>query len=343
MIKTAIVGASGYTGGELVRLLNDHPEVELIAATSRQYADMKVADVFPNLDPELKLKFTGTTDDIIDSQAEIVFCGLPHGVSMDIVPKLLDAGKKVIDLSADYRFHDRELYQKHYGDHSSPLFLKEAAYGLPELYRHEIRAARLVATPGCYPTSAILAMAPLMSKQLTKSVIIDSKSGTSGAGRGANQAMLYGEVSEDFRAYKIGSHRHTPEIVDQLSKIAERDIDVVFTPHLLPLTRGILSSCYFDLNGQVSTEEAYDLYQQHYANEPFIRVLEPGQFPRLASVQGTNICAIGLHMDEEKKRGIVISCIDNLVKGASGAAVQCFNILTGIDETLGLNRTPLFP
>ena len=341
MIKAAIFGASGYTGLELLRILAIHPQAEVVEATSRQYKGTPVSEVFPAL--------RGFYDDLIFSdpedlgsaaKADVAFSALPHGASQDVVPELLKKSK-VIDLSADFRLRDRETYKTWYGEHKAAHLLSEAVYGLPELYRKHIKGGRLIANPGCYPTSAILALAPLAGKGLIKagSVIIDSKSGVSGAGRGASIATSFVEVTSGFKAYKIGSHRHTPEIEQELTAAAGDGLKVRFTPHLIPVSRGILTTAYAELKDGLTQSELRDIYAEAYSNERFVRLLPEGSFPDISQVRGSNFCDIGLFI--EGSRVTIVSAIDNLVKGASGQAVQNMNIMFGLDETAALFTPPL--
>jgi len=346
MIKTAIIGGSGYTGLELLRILALHDKAEVVAVTSRRYAGKGVAAVFPSLAGHYdELSFTGPKA-LDTTGAELFFCCLPHGTSMEAVPALLKAGKKVIDLSADYRIKDAVTYEKWYHPHSSKELIAEAAYGLPEVFgRAAIKDANLIANPGCYPTGAALALAPLVKAELidTSSIIIDSKSGVSGAGRSASIATSYMEIAEGFKAYKVGEHRHTPEIDQTLSALAGCEVSVTFTPHLLPLKRGILSTVYADMKDAEThtTESLTEIFKGSYEGEAFIRICAEGVLPNLSEVAGTNNCAIGLKLDRATGRVVVISAIDNLVKGASGAAVQNMNIACGLDETTGLISIPL--
>jgi len=346
MVRVGIVGASGYTGVELARLLAGHPEVRLTVATSRQYAGKPLAEVFPNLRKRVDLVCENlSTDELID-RADFFFTAVPHQTAMDIVPQLLAAGKKVVDLSADYRLHDAAVYEAWYQKHSSPELLGEAVYGLPELYRDRIETARLTANPGCYPTSVILAVTPLLRAGLIDpaTLIIDSKSGTSGAGRGANVGTLFCEVADGFKPYKVGgTHRHIPEIEQELSLAASTPVTVSFTPHLLPISRGILSTIYVALTGEGKTADLQALYEQTYANEPFVRVLPAGVPPATQHVRGSNCCDLSLQKDLRTGRLIVMSAIDNIVKGASGQAVQNMNLMNGFPETMGLLGAPFFP
>lgn len=346
MLKVGIIGASGYTGVELARLLAGHPEVCLTAATSRQYAGKPMAEVFPNLRKRVDIVCENLGVDELIDRAEFFFCAVPHKTAMDIVPQLLAAGKKVVDLSADFRLHDAAVYEAWYQPHSSPQFLAEAAYGLPELYRDSVRKARLTANPGCYPTSAILPLTPLLRAGLIdpSTVIIDSKSGTSGSGRSANVGSLYCEVADGFRAYKVGGvHRHTPEIEQELSLAAGKPVTVTFTPHLLPISRGILSTIYATLTPAGREADLHAVLNKAYDAEPFVRVLPAGTVPATQYVRGSNCCDIGIEVDKRTGRVIVLSAIDNIVKGASGQAIQNMNLMNGFDETTGLMGVPFFP
>jgi N-acetyl-gamma-glutamyl-phosphate reductase len=343
--RIAIVGASGYTGVELIRLLLGHPQVEITCVTSRQYAGRSITEVFPSLAGRCELICSPMEVAAIAGLAEVAFTAVPHKTAMDIVPQLLEAGLKVIDLSADYRLRDLQVYQQWYQQHTSPQLLNEAVYGLPELYRDQVAATRLVANPGCYPTSVALALYPLLTQGLIDpaTLIIDSKSGTSGAGRGEKLGSLYCEVNEGFKAYGVGNHRHTPEIEQTLSQVAGQPVRVSFTPHLLPVNRGILSTCYATLKQTQSTAELLELYQQIYADEAFVRVCKDGILPNIAYVKGTNFCDVGVVSDQRTGRVIVVAAIDNLVKGAAGQAVQNLNLMQGWTETTGLLEVAAFP
>jgi len=345
MLKVGIIGASGYTGVELARLICRHPGAELTVATSRQYAGKKLSAIYPSLLGMTDIFCQNITGSELAGQADLFFTAVPHQTAMAIVPDLLEAGKKVIDLSADFRIHDAKVYEQWYQAHSAPEYLAEAVYGLPELYRQNILAARLVANPGCYPTSVILALAPLLKAGVIKSdnLIIDSKSGAAGAGRSASVASLYCEVNEGFRAYKVGEHRHTPEIEQELGLLAGRMLTVSFTPHLLPMSRGILSTIYADLCVDIDREGIQKLYQEHYQGEHFVRLCPVDQLPATQFVRGSNFCDIGFKIDPRTGRIVVVSAIDNLVKGAAGQAVQNMNLVSGFAETDGLLNAPLFP
>lgn len=345
MIRVGIVGASGYTGGELARILALHPETELCVATSRQYAGKKMSDVYPHLAGIADIVCEDLKIDDLVGRADLFFTAVPHQTAMALVPSILEAGKKVVDLSADFRIDDPVVYEEWYQAHTAKQYLDEAVYGLPELNRDRIAGSRLVANPGCYPTSIILALAPLLKKGWVKldTIIADSKSGTSGAGRSAQVNSLFCEVTDGFRAYKVAQHRHTPEIEQELSKLAGSKLTISFTPHLLPISRGILSTVYASLVDGVDPGELAPLYDDFYRNEKFVRVCPPGVFPATQYVRGSNYCDIAFKYDPRTGRIILLSAIDNLVKGAAGQAVQNMNLVCGFAESLGLETVPLFP
>lgn len=343
-INTAILGASGYTGAELLRLLAHHPDVRIKALTAEKRAGSAMGEVFPhlaalNLPPLVKIAdvdFTG-----IDS----VFCALPHGLTQEVVAAL-PTHLKIIDLSADFRLYDTATYAQWYGhEHPAPELQKHAVYGITEFAREAVKSARLIANPGCYPTSAQLPLVPLIEAGAIDidDIIIDAKSGVTGAGREAKEANLFAEVSEGIHAYGVANHRHAPEIEQGLSKIAGRDIVVNFTAHLMPMSRGILSSIYVKLANGATAEDLRATLMKRYASEPFVRVVPAGQSPATRHVRGTNNCLIGVFADRVKGRAIVLSVIDNLVKGASGQAIQNFNVQSGLPETTALEQEALFP
>ncbi|MBE0599643.1 MAG: N-acetyl-gamma-glutamyl-phosphate reductase [Desulfuromonadales bacterium] len=345
MIKVAVMGASGYTGVELLRLLLGHPQVEVTCVTARQNAGEPVAALFPSLLGRTDLVCEAVEPEAVAARAELIFTALPHQTAQEVIPPLLQAGRRVIDLSADYRLRQPALYESWYGRHGSPQLLAEAAYGLPELFRERISGARLVANPGCYPTSVALALAPLVKHGLIdlSSLVIDSKSGTSGAGRGAKVGSLFCEVNEGFKAYSVASHRHTPEIEQTLGDLAGEEVTVTFTPHLLPVNRGILSTCYASLRQPGDTGQLLALYRDFYRDEPFVRLHPAGSLPNIAYVRGSNFCDLGVTVDPRTGRVIAIAAIDNLIKGAAGQAVQNFNLLCGFPETTGLAAMPVYP
>lgn len=346
MLQVGIVGASGYTGVELARILYNHPQVTLTVATSRQFEGQRMADVFPNLRDRVTFCYENLSPEELSKRADFFFTAVPHKTAMNIVPKLLAAGKKVVDLSADFRLHEQKVYKEWYQEHTSAHLLAEAAYGLPELHRDSIAKASLTANPGCYPTSVILGLAPLLEQGIIDldTLIIDSKSGTTGAGRGLSTGSLFCEVNDGFRAYKVGgTHRHTPEIEQELTKLSGKAVTVTFTPHLLPISRGILSTIYGKNRTKLSARELQQLFEDKYKDEPFVRVLPQGSLPATQYVRGSNYCDIAVQVDPRTDRIIVLSTIDNIVKGASGQAVQNMNIMNGFNETNGLMQVPLFP
>ena len=346
MINIGIVGASGYTGAELARILCNHPKVQITAVTSRQYAGRPLSDIFPSLRGKVDLVCENLSPEELCAKADFFFTAVPHKTAMDLVPHLLEGGKKVVDLSADFRLRDVAVYEQWYQTHSSSQLLSEAIYGLPELYRKDITGCRLVANPGCYPTSIILGLAPLLQAGAIEhsSIIADSKSGTSGAGRGAQVGTLFCEVHDGFRPYKVGrAHRHTPEIEQELSALAGAGLHISFTPHLLPIARGILSTVYAGLTPGFDRERIDLLYRQKYAQEPFVRLLAEDVFPATQYVRGSNFCDISYKIDPVTNRIIIMSTIDNIVKGASGQAVQNMNLMCGFKETAGLEQMPVFP
>jgi N-acetyl-gamma-glutamyl-phosphate reductase len=344
-MKVGIVGASGYTGHELMRVLTRHPKIEIVYATSERYAGSAIAEIFPSFKGVIDLQFSELSLKHLIKAVDFVFTALPHGQSMAVVSKCVEAGKRIVDLSADFRFKDPNLYERWYGKHSCPDLLQEAVYGLPELYRAKIKKARLVANPGCYPTGAILALVPLLEEGLieTSGIVVDAKSGVSGAGRGLFVANLFCEDAEGLKAYSVAKHRHAPEMEQELGFQAKGPVALVFVPHLIPINRGILSTIYTRPAKAISTGEAYSVYERRYANEPFVRICSAGTFPSTMEVRGSNYCDLGLVVDNRSGQLIVISALDNLVKGASGQAVQNMNVMCGFSEGMGLQLNPLFP
>ena len=346
MIKVGIIGATGYTGVELIRILSSHPRAELVGLTSQTYANQGFDSVFPSAANITGLVLEPQDAGALAERCDVIFTALPHGVSMDVVEEIVNKGKKVIDLGADYRFDHMDVYEKWYKiAHKTPDLARKAVYGLPEIHRELIKQADVIGNPGCYPTSIILGLAPLLKQALINpdTIIADSKSGVSGGGRGLNLAFHFAECNENFKAYNIGVHRHTPEIEQELSKLAGEKITVSFTPHLVPMTRGILSTIYAALYKLPSTAELLELYREFYKDEYFVRIHPAGQYPQTKWVHGSNFCDIGLTVDPRTNRVVVISAIDNLVKGASGQAVQNMNIMFGLPEKTGLDFGPVFP
>ncbi|MBW1926992.1 MAG: N-acetyl-gamma-glutamyl-phosphate reductase [Deltaproteobacteria bacterium] len=345
MLRVAIVGGSGYTGIELLRILKLHPQADVVAVTSRKYAGHPVGEAFPSLHGYDGLLFTEPDVKYLTRSAEWIFTAVPHKAAMSVVPQFLEAGLRVIDLSADFRLRDSRTYETWYQAHAAPEQLDRAVYGLPEIYRKDIAHAQLVANPGCYPTGAILPLAPLLHSGIVspKGIIADSKSGASGAGRSPSPGTIYCEVNESLKAYKVAEHRHMPEIEQELSVAAGRPVAVTFTPHLVPMTRGILTTIYARLTREVSTGKVLVAIKDFYEDSPFVRVFPEGAFPDVSYVRGSNFCDIGARVDGHTNTLILISAIDNLVKGASGQAVQNLNIMAGLDESLGLDTVPLYP
>jgi len=336
-IKVAIIGASGYSGQELVRLLTRHPHVQLNCFTSRQYAGQAVADVFPRFRGLLDAAFVEpSVDTVAASGAELTFLALPHGVAAGFAPGLLERGLKVLDLSADFRLRSAAVYREFYGhDHPAPALLAEAVYGLPELRRDQVRSARLVACPGCYPTSILLAIAPALRRGLAKptGIIVNSLSGVTGAGRKVAEEYLFTECNESARAYALPKHRHLSEIEQELSALAGTGVTISFAPHLVPLNRGILTTVHLEAT---DATDALAVYRDFYRDEPFVRVSEA--LPDTKNVSLTNYCDLSVRFDPRTRRLVAVSAIDNLTKGAAGQAVQCLNIVAGYPETTGLRE-----
>ncbi|MGD9787167.1 MAG: N-acetyl-gamma-glutamyl-phosphate reductase [Sulfuricellaceae bacterium] len=342
MIKAGIVGGTGYTGVELLRLLAQHSEVELTAITSRKEAGMAVADMFPNLRGRVSLKFSDPQDAPL-GDCDVVFFATPNGVAMQQTRELLDAGVKVIDLAADFRIKDVALWEKWYGmQHACPDLIGEAVYGLPEINRDQVKGARLIANPGCYPTAAQLGFLPLIEAGVvdTAFLVADCKSGVSGAGRKAEVHTLFAEASDNFKAYAVPGHRHLPEIKQGLARMAGKEVNLTFVPHLTPLIRGIHATLYGRLTKDVDLQA---LFEERYQGEYFVDVLPAGAHPETRSVRSANHCRIAVHRPQGGDTVVVLSVIDNLVKGAAGQAVQNMNILFGLPENAGLQQIPLLP
>lgn len=346
MIKVGIIGSTGYAGQELVRILLRHPEAEIVWYGSRSYIDQKYSDVFGNMVQLTDAQCRGEDMQALAEQADVIFTATPQGLCSSLVNEDILSRTKVIDLSADFRIQDVPKYEKWYGiTHQSPEFVKEAVYGLCEINREDIRGARLLANPGCFPTCSVLSIYPLAKAGVIDmdTVIIDAKSGTSGAGRGAKVNNLFCEVNENIKAYGVTVHRHTPEIEDQLSYAAGRDVTVNFTPHLVPMNRGILVTAYASLTKDVSYEDVKALYDECYSEEYFVRVLKRDVPPETRWVSGSNFVDVNFRIDERTHRIIMMGAIDNIVKGAAGQAVQNMNLMFGLEEKTGLELVPVFP
>jgi len=345
VIKAGIVGATGYTGSELLRLLALHPEVEVTVVTSRSEAGKAVSDRFPHLRSYNDLKFTDPSVETL-AECDVVFFATPHGVAQAMMPAFIDSGLKVIDLSADFRLKDADLWAKWYNQpHGCPELIEQAVYGLPEVNRTDIKGANLIACPGCYPTAIQLGFLPLLENKLvdTKRLIADAKSGVSGAGRAANVGTLMSECADSFKAYGASGHRHSPEIRQGLNQYSGDQVSLTFVPHLVPMIRGIEATLYAELTTDLSLEDIQSLYEQRYKDEPFVDVMPLGSSPETRSVKGSNYCRIALHQQPDSNVIIVLSVIDNLVKGASGQAIQNMNLMFGLDESAGINQVPLMP
>jgi N-acetyl-gamma-glutamyl-phosphate reductase len=343
-IKIGVIGASGYTGADLIRLAACHPAMEISLLAANTHAGKPLAEVFPHLG------FIGAPALVKAEEAdwascEAVFCGLPHGTAQDIIVTLPES-VKIIDMSADFRLKDTSTYAKWYGrEHAAPHLIEEAVYGLTEFYENEIAAARLVACPGCYPTAALLALLPLVKSGLVDpaDIIIDAKSGITGAGRSLKQNILFSEAGEGLSPYSIASHRHAPEIEQEISAAAGKTVFVNFTPYLVPMSRGELVTAYVRLEGAATAEDLNAIFRARYAAAPFVKLAPKGTLPSTQFVRGSNYCLLGAYQDRIPGRAIVISAIDNLVKGSAGQAVQNFNLMFGLPQTMGLEQLPMFP
>lgn len=344
-MKASVIGATGYAGVELLRLLDGHPEVEIAAITSESSTGEAIAAMYPHLSGRIEKNLSSMNDiEAIAEASDVIFIALPHGHAMKIGKTLRGSKVKIIDLGGDYRFKDYKVFEEWYKvPHQDPE--AQAVYGLTELYRDKVKAASLVANPGCYTTCSILAMVPLLKYNLieTKGIVIDAKSGTTGAGRSLKTSSLYCSVNESFKAYGVASHRHTPEIEQAFSEFAGEKVIVQFTPHLLPVDRGIFATCYAQLKEGVTDAQVEEAYQAMYGNEFFIRLRGKGGCPELKNVRASNYVDLGWQTDKRTGRIIVMNCIDNLVKGAAGQAVQNMNVMFGLDETMGLRALPIVP
>ena len=345
MTNVSIAGATGYTGLELLRLLLQHPDIQIQTLTSETYGGKNIAEVFPSMAGQADFVLS-KLDEGIAGSCDILFLALPHTASMQKMSAFLKGGCRVIDLSADYRLKDADTFADWYKTpHQNPENISHAVYGLPELHRSEIKDAKLIANPGCYPTSVILALAPIINEDWveTRGIIADCKSGISGAGRKVNLSVHYSERNEGVSAYNLAVHRHTPEIEQEISLLAGEEIRVSFSPHLMPMTRGMLSTIYVNLKSNIELDECLECYQNFYKDEPFVRILAKGVFANTKYVSCSNYCDIGLQVDQRNNRLIITSAIDNLIKGASGQAIQNMNIMLGLDEKTGLNSPAIFP
>ena len=346
MIKVGIIGSTGYAGGELVRILTGHKDAEIVWYGSRSYIDQKYASVYQNMFQIVDAKCMDDNMEELARQADVIFTATPQGLCASLVSEEILSQTKIIDLSADFRLKDVAIYERWYKiEHKSPQFIEEAVYGLCEVNREDVKKARLVANPGCYTTCSILTAYPLAKEGVIdmKTLIVDAKSGTSGAGRGAKVPNLYCEVNENMKAYGVATHRHTPEIEEQLSYASGEDVVINFTPHLVPMNRGILATEYASLKKDVTYEEVKAVYDKYYDKEYFVRVLNKDVCPQTRWVEGSNFVDVNFKIDPRTKRIIMMGAMDNLVKGAAGQAVQNMNLLFGLDEKTGLQMAPLFP
>ena len=346
MIKVGIIGATGYAGGELVRILMGHKEAEIVWYGSRSYIDQKYADVYRNMFQIVDAKCMDDNIEALADQVDVIFTATPQGFLASVINENILGKTKIIDLSADFRIKDVKVYEKWYGiEHKSPQFIEEAVYGLCEVNRDKVKGARRIANPGCYTTCSILTAYPLAKEGIIdmRTLIVDAKSGTSGAGRGAKVPNLFCEVNENMKAYGVASHRHTPEIEEQLGYASGENVTISFTPHLVPMNRGILATEYATLKKDVTGEEVKAIYDKYYADEKFVRVLGEGVCPETKWVEGSNYVDIGFKLDPRTNRIVMMGAIDNLVKGAAGQAVQNMNLLFGLPESEGLELVPMFP
>ncbi|MCB9481692.1 MAG: N-acetyl-gamma-glutamyl-phosphate reductase [Desulfobacteraceae bacterium] len=342
MIRAGIIGGTGYTGAELVRLLSFHPEAELTYITSRQYAGQIFSDIYPALRTIADIEIEEFDLKKAQNRCDVVFTALPHKIPMEIIPGLIENKIKVVDLSADFRFRSIKSYEDYYCEHKAAEYLEKSVYGLCEVNSHLIRNASLVGNPGCYPTCSLLGIIPFIKHKKVNcdDIIIDAKSGVSGAGRGLSEGTHFCSVDEGFKAYKVMAHRHRPEIEEKIEEIADQKAGVCFTPHLIPAVRGMLATIYMRTSTDTSESELRNILCDYYKNSRFVRVLGEGEFPNIKNVSGTNFCDIGIKYDNGSKRLIIVSVIDNLVKGASGQAIQNMNLMFGLDEAKGLMVPP---
>ena len=345
MVRVGVLGATGYAGAEVCRLLSGHKGVEITYLGSHSYGGEKISDIYKSLKGILDKECEEIYTDKIAQKCDLVFTALPHGTSKEVIPALYETGLTIIDLSGDFRYNDASVYEKWYGQvHTAPELLKVSVYGMPELYRDRIKSAKLVGNPGCYTTCSILGLAPAVASRVvdTDNIIIDAKSGVTGAGRGAKIPNLYCEVNESMKAYGVATHKHTSEIEQELSLLAGEDIKLSFTPHLIPLNRGILSTMYANLAKDITAEELCEIYKEFYKGERFVRIMPAGTLPEVKNVAGSNYIDIGVAVDKRLGRAIIVSCIDNLLKGAAGQALQNMNIMLGFDEDCGIDMVPAY-
>lgn len=345
-MRVGIIGVTGYTGSELLRIIHAHDQVKLTYVTSHSFTGKKLSEVHPQYSGIVEMLCRPFSVEEAIEKTDLVFCALPHGEAMHAVPLLARAGVKVVDLSADFRLNDAALYREWYQkDHIAPDYMGKAVYGLPELYREKIKKSTLVANPGCYPTSVLLALAPLAQKGMIRweTLVVDAKSGTSGAGRNPSQFLHYPECTENFRPYRVAAHQHTPEMEQELGRLAGEEITFTFVPHLVPMIRGILSTVYLKSVVPMEEAELCSIYEKFYRNDPFVRILTPPLMVETKYVYGSNYCALSLKKDSRTGRFIILSAIDNLVKGAAGQAVQNMNLMLGFEEKSGLEMLPLRP
>jgi len=344
-INAGILGGTGYVGIEIVRLLSRHPNINISRIISQSFVGKPISEVYPNLKGVCDVVCSALDIDDIAQNCDIVFTALPHGASKEVIPALFAKNIKIIDMSGDYRYNDKSVYEKWYGEaHTSPELLEQSVYGLCEVHREKIKQTKLVGNPGCYTTCSILALAPAVEHGIidNSSIIIDAKSGVTGAGRSAALDFSFCEADATAKAYKIATHRHTSEIEQELSIFAGENLQLSFTPHLIPMKRGILATCYANLRKPVSVEEIHRLYSEFYKNEFFVRMSDVGILPEVKNVAGSNFVDIGIAVDERLGRLVVVSCIDNLIKGAAGQAIQNMNIMFGIDESVGLDSPGMY-
>lgn len=345
MYKVGIIG-DGYTAAELLRLMAGHEELQAVAITSTENIGSPIAAIYPHLRPFTDLTCTATDLDMLKQQCDAVFLALPHGLSVPMVKELSAAGIKCVDLGADFRLKDVAVYERYYEtEHAAPEMLADAVYGIPELYREQIRGTNVLANPGCFPTSAILPLAPLLEAGVIESqgIVVDSKSGVSGAGKALKAASHFCEVNEGFKAYGVGTHRHGPEIAQELGFAAGEKVKMIFTPHLVPMNRGILSTCYAQLKEGAAAAQVREVLEHKYQDEYFVDILPPGIYPSTKWVYGSNLVQIGIYADDQSGQVIVVSALDNLCKGASGQAIQNLNLMLGLEETQGLRFAGVHP